>query len=145
LDLDIETMRRQHAEAEEMAASLLAIVANYRDLYDAVPIARLVGKLNALLRVHLAYEDMVLYPALMRAGDAEVAGLANAFHEDMGALAPQFEEFAWRWSGPTVIDMMFDRFREEATEILAALGARIERENDQLYPLAERIALPRAA
>lgn len=138
-------MRRQHDAAEEMAASLLAIVASYRDQYDAVPIARLVGKLNALLRVHLAYEDTVLYPTLMRCGDAEVAMVVRAFHDEMGALAPQFEEFAWRWSGPTVIDMMFDRFREEATGILAALAARIERENDRLYPLAERINLPRAA
>ena len=141
----METMRRQHEAAEEMAASLMAAVASYRDQYDAVPIARLVGKLNALLRVHLAYEDSVLYPTLMRAGDPQVAGLAHWFHDEMGALAAQFEEFARRWSGPSIIDIMFDRFREEATEILASLGARIERENDQLYPLAERVNLPRAA
>ena len=141
----METMRRQHGTAQDVAASLMAAVASYRDRYDAVPIARLVGKLNALLRVHLAYEDLVLYPMLMRSRDPQVAGLAHWFHDEMGALAPQFEEFARRWSGPTVIDMMFDRFRDEATEILAALGARIERENNQLYPLADRVNLPRAA
>lgn len=95
--------------------------------------------------MHLAYEDLVLYPTLMRTGAPEVAGLAHWFHDEMGALAPQFEEFARRWSGPTIIDIMFDRFRDEATEILAALAARIGRENVQLYPLAERVALPRAA
>jgi len=145
LVLDMETMRAQHAAAEEMAASLMAIVASYRGHCDAVPIAQLVGKLNALLRAHLAYEDSVLYPALMRTGDPKVAGLAHWFHDEMGMLAPRFEEFARSWSGPTVIDMMFDRFRDEVTQILTALGARIQRENDQLYPLADRLTLPRAA
>lgn len=50
MELDIETMRRQHDAAEEMAANLMAAVACYRDQHDAMPIARLVGKLNALLR-----------------------------------------------------------------------------------------------
>ena len=40
---------------------------------------------------------------------------------------------------------MFDVFREEATRLFGALGARIERENDLLYPLAERVTQPRAA
>ena len=40
---------------------------------------------------------------------------------------------------------MFDSFREEATMLFAALAARIERENDLLYPLAERVTQARAA
>ena len=145
LTMNIETLRHQHDAAEEMAAAIVAALAAYRHEYDAIPIARLIGKLNALLRVHLAYEDSILYPSLMDSGDGEAAALARCFEEEMGALAPQFEEFVRRWSGPTVIAGMFDRFCEEATILFAALGARIERENDLLYPLAERIVRKRAA
>ena len=60
--------------------------------------------------------------ALMRTGDPKVAGLAHWFHDEMGMLAPRFEEFARSWSGPTVIDMMFDRFRDEATQIADCAG-----------------------
>jgi hypothetical protein len=65
--------------------------------------------------------------------------LACQFHQEMGELAPNFEEFARRWSKPTIIASMFETFREEAIALLAALAARIERENDLLYPLAHRM------
>ena len=128
-----------------MAASILSLVSSYRDEYDAIPIARLIGKLNVLLRVHLAYEDTVLYPLMMRSGDGEAAALAHLFAEETGTMAPQFEDFVRRWSGPTAIDAMFDAFRDEATMLFAALAARIERENDLLYPLAERVTQQKAA
>src|SRR5438477_7866363 len=141
----IESLRQQHDAAEKMAATIMSFIGSYRDDYDAIPIARLIGKLNALLRVHFAYEDTVLYPLMMRSGDGEAAALAHLFAQETGALAPQFEEFARRWSGPTAIEAMADVFREEATILFAALGARIERENDLLYPLAERVTPSRAA
>ena len=143
--LKIEAMRRQHDEAEKIAAEIMGFMGSYRDEYDAIPIARLLGKLNALLRVHCAYEDSVLYPAMMTSGDGEAAALARRFDEEMGTLAMQFEEFVRRWSGPTVIAAMFERFCEEATALFGTLAARIERENDQLFPLAERISVERAA
>ena len=128
-----------------MAAAIVATITAYRDEYDAIPIARQIGKLNALLRVHFAYEDSILYPAMVGSGDGEAAALAHHFDEEMGALAEGFEEFARRWSGPTVIAGMFELFREEATALFAGLGARIERENDLLYPLAEQLTHAKAA
>ena len=141
----IDSLRQQHDAAEEMAATIMSLVASYRDEFDAIAIARLIGKLNVLLRVHLAYEDTVLYPLMMRSGDQEAAALALQFSDEMGSLAPKFEEFVRRWSGPTIIAAMFDTFREEATLLCGALGARIERENDLLYPLAGRLTQPKAA
>jgi DUF438 domain-containing protein len=145
LMLDMQTLRLQHDSAKEIAASLMGLVGSYRGQSDAMPIARLVGRLNALLRVHFAYEDSVVYPSLARGGDPNAAGIAHWLQDNMGTLAPQFEEFARRWSGPTIIDMMFERFRDEATDLLTALCARIDQEDDLLYPLAKRLNLPRAA
>ena len=143
--IKIESLRQQHDAAEEMAATIMSRIASYQDEYDAIPIARQIGKLNVLLRVHFAFEDTVLYPLMIRSGDGEAAALAHRFAHESGSLAPEFEDFVRRWSGPTAIDSMFGMFREEATTLLGALGARIERENDQLYPLAERAMQQRAA
>ena len=145
VDNNLELLRQQHDAAEEMASAILTLIAAYRDQYDSIPIARLVGKLNVLLRVHFAYEDTVLYPLLMRSGEREAARLAHQFSDEMGTLAPRFEEFARRWSGPTIIAAMFERFRDEATAVIAAFAARVERENDLLYPFAERMSRARAA
>lgn len=141
----MQSLRKQHDSAEDMVATIMTLIESYRDEGDAIPIARTIGKLNVLLRVHLAYEDTVLYPYLIRSGDGETAALAFKFSRETGSLAPQFEEFARRWSDPTAISGMFGRFREEATAIFATLAARIQRENDQLYPLAERMLGTRAA
>ena len=145
IDGKIESLRQQHDAAEQMAATIMSRVSSYRDEYDAIPIARLIGKLNVLLRVHFAFEDTILYPLMMRSGDGEAAALAYLFSRETGTLAPEFEDFVRRWSGPTAIDSMFDVFRDEATRLFGALGARIERENDLLYPLAERVTRQRAA
>ncbi len=142
---DIDAMRRQHDCAEEMAAALLDLTLSYRDEYDAIAIARRIGKLNALLRVHFAIEDSTIYPAMMTGPDRHAAALALQFSQEMGELAAGFEDFARRWSGPTVIAALFEEFRDETTAILAALAARMERENDLLYPLAERSQTARAA
>jgi hemerythrin-like domain-containing protein len=141
----IESLRQQHGAAEEIAAAIMSRIASYSDEYDAIPIARLIGKLNALLRVHFACEDTVLYPLMMRSGDGEAAATAHLFASETGSLAPQFEDFVRRWSRPSAIDSMFDHFRDEATMLFGALAARIERENDLLYPLAERVTNARAA
>jgi len=143
--ISLKRLRQQHHAAEEMAATIVSRMASYRDEFDAIPIALLIGKLNALLRVHLAYEDTVLCPLMIDSADAEVAAHASRFCEETGSLAPKFEEFARRWSGPSIIAIMFDEFREEATALLVDLGVRIERENDFLYPLAERAITARAA
>src|SRR5881394_1835925 len=100
----IESLRQQHNAAEEMAATIMAFIGSYRDEYDAIPIARLIAKLNALLRVHFAFEDTVLYPLMMRSGDGEAAALAHLYAHETGTLAPEFEEFARRWSGPSAIE-----------------------------------------
>ena len=128
-----------------MAAGLLELIGAYRDQYDAIAIARRIGKLNALLRVHFAIEDATVYPALMTGRDRRAAALAFQFREEMGDLAATFEDFARRWSGPTTIAALLGEFRDEATALLAVLGARMERENDLLYPLAERSLTARAA
>lgn len=137
--LNITDMRLQHDAAEEMAASIVAVIASYRDEYDAIPIARRLAKLNTLLQVHFAYEDMTLYPAMIGGADEQAACLARRFQDEMGALATRFELFARRWSSPITVAANFDEFRNEAAVIFTDLGARIERENDQLYPLAAKV------
>jgi iron-sulfur cluster repair protein YtfE (RIC family) len=145
VNANIQSLRDQHVAIEELAATIVDMVASFRDEFDAIAMARLIGKLNALLRVHLAYEDTVLYPFIVAHGSREAAALAQQFSAETSSLAPQFEEFARAWSGPTVISAMFERFRDEATTLFAALGARIERENDLLFPLLHQLAHSHAA
>lgn len=113
-------------------------------------IAMQLSKLTGLLRIHFAQEDRMLYPRLMRSADAETAAVATRFFDEMGGLGAAYEQFAERWTRLGAIAAAPDAFIAEAESVFAALGNRIERENRELYPLADRpaqdfCALPQTA
>lgn len=131
-------LREQHDVALGIADHLVDLIDLYRCDADALPIAVQFHKLIGLLRVHLAQEDVQLYPGLMASGDSETSRLALSYVTEMGGLSDELEEFARRWSSSAVIAGDFEEFAEHARELILQLVFRIERENRHLYPLAER-------
>ena len=119
-----------------MAERLLDLVNEYRSAADALPIALQLNRLVGLLRVHLAQEDVQLYPELIASGDPETARMALAYASEMGGLAGELELFAQRWSSSVGIAAAFAEFAEVTRELMLRLATRIERENRYLYPLA---------
>jgi hypothetical protein len=130
-------LRSQHDLALRMAERLIDLIDEYRGDADAPPIALQFNKLFGLLRVHLAQEDVQLYPELAASGDRQIANMALAYVSEMGGLASELELFAQRWSSSAVIASDFYGFAEAARELVLRLAFRIERENRHLYPLAE--------
>jgi hemerythrin-like domain-containing protein len=134
---ELDELRNQHDAALCMADRLLDLVADYRCEADALPIALQLNKLVGLLRVHLAQEDVQLYPRLLASGDRDIAKLALSYVSEMGGLAHELEQFIRRWSSSAVIAADFADFAEAAQELVLQLSFRIERENRYLYPLAK--------
>lgn len=135
-------LRRQHDAASQAMAGISLQILAYRGRDDAYRLTLGVAQLLGLLRIHLAEEDMYLYPQLINAGDRRTAEMARRFADEMGDIAGRLEEFAMRWSTSAMIDARFDEFRQETRAIFAALETRIRRENQQLYPLADRLTGP---
>ncbi|WP_028840123.1 hemerythrin domain-containing protein [Thermomonas fusca] len=96
-------------------------------------------KLSATIKLHLAIEDRMLYPALANASDAQVAVIGKRFQHEMGGLAAAYEDFAARWDTTIRIGAEPERFRDEAACLLDALHARIQHEDRELLPLAESL------
>ncbi|MDP9424377.1 MAG: hemerythrin domain-containing protein [Pseudomonadota bacterium] len=120
-----------------MAQRLLELIEGYQPGTSAYPLLMQLNRLNGVLRLHLAHEDVELYPALMASTDPKVARTARLFVDELGGLALEIECFASHWSCSASIASNFQEFREAAEELVLALAVRIERENRQLYPLAE--------
>lgn len=135
--MNTQTLREQHDTALLMADRLIDLVDNYDCRADAIPILMQLNRLLGTLRVHLAHEDVVLYPKLKESSDPAVAQTATAFIEEMGDLAMHLEVFAQQWSCSASIAGNIDEFCEGAHQLLLALAVRIERENRYLYSLAE--------
>ncbi|HVF38077.1 MAG TPA: hemerythrin domain-containing protein [Sphingomicrobium sp.] len=133
----IDLLRRQHDDALAMADRLVDLIDNFRGGQTVYPIIMQLNRLTGLLRVHLAHEDVELYPRLIASGDPTVARIAKLYVEEMGGLAGELEQFARCWSCSASISVGFDEFREGVHQLMLALAVRIERENLYLYPLAE--------
>ena len=132
-------LSNQHDAALGMADRLIELIDDYRCEEDALPIAVQFSKLVGLLCVHLAQEDVQLYPKLVASDDGKTAKLALAFVAEMGGLALELELLARRWSSSAVIAGDFAEFAEATRELILQLAVRIERENRYLYPLARSV------
>ena len=136
-----DNLRRQHDAALAMSDRLFDLMNSYVGGRDAYAITVQLNKLVGLLRIHLAQEDVQLYPQLAASDDPAVARLARRYSDEMGGLANDLEIFAQHWSCSASIANRFDEFREDAHALLLTLAVRIERENRYLYPLAETAAI----
>ena len=132
-------LRRQHDAVVDMVEAIVARAGALEQ--DGVPyeMSLLLAKLTGTLRIHFAQEDRTLYPNMIASRHKDASATAAAFRAEMGGLGAQFEAFATRWQTAGALAADPDGFRGEAKAIFSALGGRIARENDRLYPLADAI------
>ncbi|GLQ49779.1 hemerythrin domain-containing protein [Dyella flava] len=136
--MDIEKFKREHVD-------LLAAVTDLRELVQAgvqehaEAIVHQLVTMSSVIKLHLAAEDRVLYPALINAADPRIAHTGKQFQEEMGDLAQAYTAFVSRWNLPAKISKDPQGFRSDANNVFKALHLRVQRENRELYPLAERV------
>lgn len=129
-----EQYRQQHARLLELAGAISSRLG--AEPLDGGEVRMELSRLAGLLKLHLAMEDEVLYPSLAASPDPEVSETARIFAEEMGGLAAAFGAYNERWAVDT-IEREPAMFAEETRRVFAALARRIDRENNELYPLLE--------
>lgn len=132
-------LRRQHDAAVALVGEISALSDRLGEPGIPYRVGLLLAKLTGLLRIHFAQEDKLLYPYMIHSADPDASSTAMAFQAEMGGLGGAYEAFASRWSSGETIRTAPAAFRKEAGDVFAALALRIERENSQLYPLADGI------
>lgn len=136
---EIERLRADHAAIETLSGFLSDMVAAPHPPRPT-ELASVRGMLRDTLMRHLKCEDWALYPRLKAKGDAELDRLAREFVDEMGHIASDFAAYDARWTAEA-IDADWTGFCAATTTILGELATRIEREDRELYPAAERLAV----
>jgi hypothetical protein len=133
-------MRRLRAEHAALAtlSQLLMDLIRAPEAPRPTELASVRGMLRDTLLRHLKCEDWILYPRLKSSGNAEVVALAGEFVREMGHIAQDFAAYDAKWTAARVADD-WPGFCRETEVVLNVLGMRIERENCDLYPLAEQL------
>lgn len=141
----IGQLQSQHEACLAIVQDIQVRSVHIPDRPSAVEITLMLARLTGILRIHLALEDEILYPALRNARDPEVARAAERYWREMGGLADGFLDFVDRWKRADALLADADRFRAESKLVFSALAERIEREHAEIYPMAERLRISRAA
>ena len=133
-------MRRLRAEHDALAtlSQLLMDLIRAPEAPRPTELASVRGMLRDTLLRQLKCEDWILYPRLKSSGNAEVVALAGEFVREMGHIAQDFAAYDARWTAARITDD-WRGFCRETEVVLNVLGMRIERENCDLYPLAEQL------
>jgi len=128
-----DKFRAQHDDILGVAGE---ITAQLKAKADAAALRKLLSNLAGKVNFHLAMEDEALYPRLMTGGSAAVKTKAGKFKDEMGGLGRVFTDYNNKWQ-TSAIRADFDGFANETRKVFGALAKRIERENNELYPLAD--------
>jgi iron-sulfur cluster repair protein YtfE (RIC family) len=117
--LPSDRFRRQHDELHKLALEIETALSGAEFPGNAREVRRMMARLKGKLMVHSTMENDALYPRLLAHTDPVVRGRARAMFDERIEADPK-------------------RFADHTREIFAKLLRRMERENDELYPLADR-------
>lgn len=142
--MDIDELREQHQGLAVIASQLKRAVS---DESTTRSVGALRWQFARQLMAHLALEDHIFYPEMHRATDEAARALALRIQGEVGGLAADFAAYMTRWNDDRVA-REWRNFCYDTREILNALGIRVRKEEELLYPLAEkraRVAVAAAA
>lgn len=96
----------------------------------------LLGRLSGVIKLHLAMEDESLYPGLAKSANPKTKYVAEKFITEMGGIAKAYLSYADKWNEKAIRENA-KGFITETTGIIKVLGERIQKEESELYPLAD--------
>ncbi len=130
--------RKQHSEIikiiEEMAPFLDFDLVSQ----DPITIHSLFAKLSAKLSPHLLMEAKNLYPFLYIHQDNQVRINAIRFYYKHNEIMKKLEEFKVQWNETDSIKKRPFEFIRDCNIFCDTLRHRIDRENNELFPLVEK-------
>ncbi|HEV2270463.1 MAG TPA: hemerythrin domain-containing protein [Steroidobacteraceae bacterium] len=134
-----ERYRAQHAEIMRLATDLKRHLSPAALAADPGPARHILSELSGKLLMHLAAEDNVLYPQMLKSTDAKARALAQRFVAEMQPITDAFKQYAVRWANAKSIQAGAESFVRETNRIMTVLNERIRREHTELYSLADSL------
>lgn len=134
--MNIDRFKHQHHEILGCIADLRTQVRN-GIAANATEIARLIVQMSSTIKLHLAVEDSVLYPALQQSRNTSLALMGKRFQDEMTSIATGYLAFSRRWNSPANVAADPEAFRADANSVLKLLYDRMQKENTDFYPAVE--------
>ena len=134
-----DNFKRQHNEIVEIVGKISVELKADQLAENADLMRELLMALAGKLKMHLTMEDEALYPNLINHTDANIRNTAKKFVEEMGGIKEVFARYVEKWPVSGAIENDAEEFIKETESLFAALGNRVDRENNELYPLLDKV------
>ncbi len=134
--MNIDKFKHQHLDILSAIAGLRKLV---RDgiAAHANDISQSIIAMSGVIKLHLAVEDRVLYPALEASGNDKLAQMSRHYRDEMDGIAGAYLAFAAKWNKPRLLMTQPEDFRDEANQVLKTLYERMRKEDGEFYPVIE--------
>lgn len=136
--MNIDKFKRQHIEIIEHITALRNF-SKEGISENATKIAALIIAMSSIIKLHLAVEDQLLYPALQRGENSALAKMGKRFQDEMTTIASTYMDFARKWNHASNVSRDPQGFRSDANKVLKILHDRMHRENNDFYPIIETL------
>ena len=138
--MNIDKLKHQHRDILRGIAALRSL-AHAGVEANAAAIAQGIVAMSGTIKLHLAVEDQVLYPALQRGGNEGLARMGRQYQGEMASIASDYERFARRWNTANSVRRDAQGFRADANAALRRVHERMQRETTT----STRASRPRTA
>lgn len=136
--MNINKFKDQHVEILSCITALRQLVKD-GIIENADKISKLIISMSGIIKLHLAVEDSILYPALQSGNNAAVARMGRQFQDEMDSIATAYLHFARSWNSVARVSSDPEGFRSDANIVLKVLHARMVKENTVFYPAIEAL------
>jgi hemerythrin-like domain-containing protein len=134
--MNIDKFKQQHREIISCISTLRALAkSGIRD--NAAEISKLIIAMSSTIKLHLAVEDNLLYPALQESKNSALAKMGKRFQDEMESIAAAYLDFARRWNTAGTVSGNPEGFRSDANNVLKVLHERMRKEDTDFYPVIE--------
>lgn len=134
--MNIDKFKHQHTDIIS-CISILRVLVKSGIAANAADISQAIISMSSTIKLHLAVEDKILYPALQNANNASLSRMGAKFQEEMKSIAAAYVNFARKWNTASTVSQNPEEFRAEANTVLKVLYDRMRKEDTDFYPVIE--------
>ena len=138
-ELRTATFRKQHEGIVDIVDSILTSLDHDGLMNNSHNIRKLLTKLSNNVKIHLILEDTALYPILAKSDDGKVRETSRQYMEEMGVISYSYTSYVEKWSAGSSIKDQPAAFISETKDLLGSLLNRIDRENNELYQIIDKL------
>ena len=130
----LDELKAQNQEISDLCA-VLSVLVEQRDLHNNPFVCELMARFKEKVWLHLVFEDNTIYSALARHDNSAVSDIAKDFHDSARQIKKRFSSYIRSWCNSSIGESEHDALVAESREIFQMITARVEYENEKMFPL----------